>query len=121
VLIGFLQGTRKDKGTDATHQAENESPPPASDIQKPVQRPARQTADKPVGGRKPATVISLIIIPWGEVYLDGRKQGVSPPLKILRVKPGIHRLEIRNTSFPAHTQTVEIRPGEKLRIKHRFR
>jgi len=67
-----------------------------------------------------AAVMSLVILPWGEVYLDGRKQGVSPPLMELRVVPGKHQIEIRNTSFPVYKQTIQVKVGEKLKIKHTF-
>jgi len=67
-----------------------------------------------------AAVMSLVILPWGEVYLDGRKQGVSPPLMEMRVVPGKHQIEIRNTSFPVYKQTIQVKVGEKLKIKHTF-
>jgi hypothetical protein len=69
---------------------------------------------------KPATV-SLGITPWGEVYVDGNKKGVSPPLNSVQVAPGKHQIEIRNTSFPPYQQTVDLKPGELLKIKHKFR
>jgi hypothetical protein len=68
----------------------------------------------------PATV-SLGIAPWGEVYVDGQKKGVSPPLNRLPVAPGKHQIEIRNTTFSPYQQTVNLKPGEQLRIKHKFR
>jgi hypothetical protein len=67
-----------------------------------------------------AAVMSLVILPWGEVYLDGRKQGVSPPLMELRVTPGKHKIEIRNANFPVYKQTIQVKVGEKLKIKHTF-
>ena len=65
--------------------------------------------------------IALVINPWGEVYLDGKKMGVSPPLKELQVTPGKHTIEIKNTSFASHTETLEIKLNDRLRIKHEFR
>jgi class 3 adenylate cyclase len=67
----------------------------------------------------PATV-SVGIAPWGEVYLDGNKKGVSPPLNSLQMAPGKHQIEIRNTTFPPYLQTVELKPGEQFKIKHKF-
>ncbi len=60
------------------------------------------------------------IMPWGEVYVDGKKRGVSPPLKSLEVKAGKHQIEIRNTTLPSHSQTVETHPGEHVIIEHEF-
>lgn len=67
-----------------------------------------------------AAVMSLVVLPWGEVYLDGRKQGVSPPLIELQVAPGKHEIEIRNSSFPVYKRTIQVKVGEKLKIKHTF-
>jgi hypothetical protein len=74
------------------------------------------TIEKPAA---PATV-SLGIAPWGEVYVDGQKKGVSPPLNRLQMAPGRHTIEIRNTAFPPYKQTVDLKPGEQLKIKHKF-
>ncbi len=65
--------------------------------------------------------IALAINPWGEVYLDGKKMGVSPPLKELQVTPGKHTIEIKNTSFASHTETLEVKLNDRLKIKHEFR
>lgn len=67
-----------------------------------------------------AAVMSLVVLPWGEVYLDSRLQGVSPPLIELQVAPGKHEIEIRNASFPVYKQTIQVKVGEKLTIKHTF-
>ena len=65
-------------------------------------------------------VLNLVILPWGEVYLDARMQGVSPPLLELQVAPGKHEVEIRNTKFPVFKQEINATVGEKLTIKHTF-
>ncbi len=66
-------------------------------------------------------VVSLAILPWGEVYLDGKLQGVSPPLLELQVVEGKHKLEIRNSTFPVYKQVVLAKPGAKIKIKHSFK
>ncbi|MBI4807769.1 MAG: PEGA domain-containing protein [Nitrosomonadales bacterium] len=65
-------------------------------------------------------VVSLVVQPWGEIYLDGRMQGVSPPLLELQVLAGKHEIKIRNTTFPAYTQVIKVKSGEKIKIKHTF-
>jgi hypothetical protein len=67
-----------------------------------------------------AAVMNLVVLPWGEVYLDGRMQGVSPPLIELQIAPGKHEIEIRNANFPAYKQTIQAKVGEKLKIQHTF-
>ena len=65
--------------------------------------------------------VNIIALPWAEVFIDGTRQGVSPPLKVIPLKPGKHRVELRNGSFPPHVQTVELRPGSEINVTHRFR
>ena len=65
-------------------------------------------------------VVSLGVLPWGEIYLDGRMQGVSPPLLELQVAEGKHEIKIRNTTFPAVTRIITVKAGEKIKIKYRF-
>lgn len=65
--------------------------------------------------------VTLVITPWGEVYLDGKKQGISPPLKKIAVSPGSHEVEVRNTSFPAFKKQFKAKSGSPIRIEHRFR
>ena len=73
-------------------------------------------AVKPIG----TGVISLAIAPWGEVYVDGDRVGVSPPVNEVEVAPGRRKIEIRNGSFPVYTQIVDVRADQKVRIKHKF-
>jgi len=68
----------------------------------------------------PNATIQFAVTPWGEVYVDGKRQGASPPLTSVSIVPGKHRIEIRNTTFPPYSQTYEIKPNEKLKISHKF-
>lgn len=65
-------------------------------------------------------VVSLVIKPWGEVSMDGRIQGVSPPLLELQVVEGKHVIKISNTTFPAETRVIQVKSGEKIKIRHTF-
>jgi class 3 adenylate cyclase len=69
---------------------------------------------------EPRVSVLLAILPWGEVYVDGQKKGVTPPLKNLSLAPGAHRIEIRNTEFTPYVTTVNGAGGEKIRIQHKF-
>lgn len=97
---------------------------------------AKQTgssADKKVQGVKQSSrvrtlaettgapaVVTLVVQPWGEIYLDGRMQGVSPPLLELQVVAGKHEIKIRNTTFPPYSQVIHVKSGEKIKIRHTF-
>lgn len=93
-------------------------PPPPAPV---AATPAPETAAVPVRPPAPAPAsLHLAIIPWGEVFVDGQSQGVSPPVKQITVTPGKHLIVVRNTSLPQHTQQVDLKPGEQFTIRHRF-
>lgn len=106
---------------------------PASAVIAPPQ-PVVHEAEKKVQGVKQSSrvrtlvettggpaVVSLAVLPWGEIYLDGKLQGVSPPLLELQVVAGTHKMEIRNSSFPVYKEVIKAKPGEKIKIKHSFK
>jgi hypothetical protein len=65
--------------------------------------------------------IELAVLPWGEVVVDGKSRGVSPPLRVLDIPAGSHTIELRNSTFPSHVEKVNLKAGEAIRIRHRFR
>jgi class 3 adenylate cyclase len=80
---------------------------------------SEKEADRPALTEKPGTV-KLAVQPWGEVYIDGSKRGISPPLKALTLSPGKHRVEIRNGQFAAYKQTVDVKSGGELTVRYSF-
>jgi class 3 adenylate cyclase len=66
-------------------------------------------------------MIYIVALPWAEVYVDGARHGVSPPLRSIPIRPGRHRVELRNSSFPSYIETVEVKSGADVNIRHRFR
>jgi serine/threonine-protein kinase len=69
---------------------------------------------------KPTGRVVFAVSPWGEIYVDGKKRGISPPVKELRLSPGNHAIEIRNGEFPPHSATIEVIADEAVRITHSF-
>lgn len=65
-------------------------------------------------------VVNLSIQPWGDVYVDGRRRGASPPLRSLRLSPGTHTIEIRNGNLPSHVVTVELKSQQNTTVSHQF-
>jgi hypothetical protein len=55
------------------------------------------------------------------VLVDGKSRGVSPPLRVLDLAPGTHTVEVRNSTFAPHVEHVQLKAGESVRIRHRFR
>ena len=78
--------------------------------------PQAEAPADPVG----VAMITLAIAPWGEIFVDGNRIGVSPPVNEVEVAPGKRRIEIKNGAFPVYTQIVEIKADQKVRIKHKF-
>lgn len=69
---------------------------------------------------KPTAVLGIAAAPWGEVYVNGRKVGVSPPLTEIKLAPGKYLVEIRNTTFPPYRETIELVAQTSIRIRHKF-
>jgi len=102
--------------------AEKVLPEPAPEPPPPVARAAPQSPPKAqVGAPAAATgLVRLVVVPWGEVYVDGQKHGVAPPLRAISLKPGKHRIEIRNPGFESYLQVVDVGADQEIRIRHRF-
>ena len=52
--------------------------------------------------------------------VGGSMQSEGPPLRSIELTPGKHTVEIRNASFPIYLKRVDVRPGDRVRIRHRF-
>jgi class 3 adenylate cyclase len=97
------------------------SPPktPVSQVQVPVALVKSVALSQPVAEAATASV-SFAVTPWGEIHLNGKMMGISPPLTELQIAPGVHEIKILNTSFPAYTQQVRVKANVKIKIKHKF-
>lgn len=90
-------------------------------------QPAAPPAALSKPGTAPAAVaqakatVSFAISPWGEIFVDGKRVGVSPPLTTLRLDAGKHQVEVRNQAFAPYRDTVNLKPGQSLKIRHKFR
>jgi class 3 adenylate cyclase len=122
----------------APQAAAKPAPPPVVEAPKPVAKPAVVEAPKKqvfasaekkpekAKATKPAATggagkVELVVTPWGEVLVNGKSRGISPPLKVVELAPGAHTIEIRNSTFRPHVQKVQVKPGEAVRIRHSFR
>jgi len=99
--------------------AATEEPKPKKLVARIEKKPEKKRPEKP-GGAQSAR-LELAVAPWGEVLVDGRSRGIAPPLRVLEIPPGTHTIEIRNSTFPAHVTRIEVKPGQAVKIQHRFR
>jgi len=90
-------------------------PPQAASV--PVIESEMPVASPPVAseGR-----VRLAIAPWGEVLVDNKKIGISPPLTEIKLPVGKHKIEVRNDGFEPYKQDVNLAANASLRIKHKF-
>jgi hypothetical protein len=111
------------------------APPPALDTEASIAAPAlppvveltpKMTSAKQARAKasdgpasKTAKVI-LAVSPWGEIYIDGKSHGTTPPITTLDLPPGRHRIEVRNPRQPAYITYATVQAGEVRRIRHEF-
>ena len=106
----------------ASPPQEKTTPSPPREKTAAAPAPAKRAAElKAAAQAGEPGFITFAISPWGEVYVDGKRQGVSPPLQEVQVSPGPHKVEVRNTTFTPYVQSIEVKPEERFRIRHRFR
>ena len=86
----------------------------------PTNASSNQLADKTKTNATKPSSLTLAISPWGEVFVDGVRQGVSPPLRHLTLAPGKHTILIVNETFKPYSQTIELAPDSTFKIKYKF-
>jgi hypothetical protein len=84
--------------------------------------PRRQTTPGASAPPAPRTgKIQFSIKPWGEIMVDGKTRGVSPPIKELSIPEGRHRIKIRNGAFPGYESELDIKAGSTGSISYSFK
>ena len=87
-------------------------------------REAREREARPAGAAAAAPlatgVLRIAVSPWGEVEVDGKAAGTSPPLNELNLPEGAHQIVIRNADLPAHSVQVNVTAGQATTVKHKF-
>jgi serine/threonine-protein kinase len=83
----------------------------------PAPQPAEQAPARP---SVPTALVVLAISPWGEVYVNGKAMGVSPPLTELELPRGKHRIVVRNGRFKPFEEDYELGSNQTVKIKHKF-
>lgn len=78
------------------------------------------TAESARKAKRPTAQLALSVQPWGEIYVNGKRQGVTPPLRELKLPPGKHTIEVRNSAFPSYSETIVVDADTVNRIRHRF-
>jgi hypothetical protein len=93
----------------AAKPAEKSEPAKAADAKG---EPAKPSAP-------PATIV-FAVSPWGEIVVNGKARGVTPPMKSLKLEPGKYKIEVRNTTFPVHTENLDLKARDEVTVRHKF-
>ena len=64
--------------------------------------------------------VTLAVSPWGEVEVNGKPAGTTPPLTRLSLPTGTHTITLRNADFPPHTVQVQVGADKPVALRHRF-
>ncbi|GEM_PF-59049 len=84
------------------------------------QPPRRENAPRASLGEVEKGVVAFAVRPWGEIWIDGQKRGVSPPLHDLRLPEGTYTIELRNPSFPSYKKQVVVGADQRVSLVHNF-
>lgn len=115
VILGNLRHPEiRSPGAGAAAAAQPAAAGPA-----PETRPAT-AADRPSG------MVELQVQPWGEVFVDGKATGVSPPLTQLPLPAGRHQIELRyagagpGAARGTWSAEVDVHARESVTVSHSF-
>ena len=99
---------------ETTAAASSPGEPPAASTKAAPRDPRTSGAKVSAAAPAPGS-LTVIAIPWGKVWIDGRPAGASP-LKDHTLKPGRYQVSAGQEG-PSKTQTVRLRPGQKKTLR----
>lgn len=96
--------------------------PPKADAAKAADavKAAADAAKTVTASTAPPATLVFSVAPWGEIFVDGKSRGVTPPMKSLKLPPGKYKLEVRNTTFPVYSENLDLKTRDEVTVRHRF-
>lgn len=95
--------------------------PPTDTTAPAAAAPPAAAADTTAPGPAAGTAsYRLNVKPWGTIYVDGKRRGVSPPLKRLILPTGRHTVMVENPGFADYIVELDIVKGASGLIAHDF-
>ncbi len=85
-----------------------------------VPRAARETNARNSTAAPANGVVQIAVAPWGQIEVDGKGAGLTPPLAQLTLPVGEHVITVRNADFAPHTVTVRVSSDQPVVVRHRF-
>ena len=110
-----IQPSAMDNAASVTAQAPDSAAPasaartePAPPLSRNASRPPKAT----VPGEKGLVVFA--VAPWGEVFVNGAREGTTPPLAQLQLPAGRHTIELRNGQRQPYVAEIDVAPGRPV-------
>jgi len=92
-------------------------PAPAA---KPAEPPKAAAKPEPAKPAVPPATLVFAVQPWGEIFVNGKSRGVTPPMKSLKLEPGKYKIEVRNTTFTPHVENLDLKARDEVTVRYRF-
>jgi hypothetical protein len=89
---------------------------PAQEVPRATQPTANDPEPQPGGTAR----LIIAVSPQGEIYIDGKHHGTTPPITTFDLEPGMHRIEVRNGSRKPYLTFMAVQAGDVRRIRHDF-
>jgi class 3 adenylate cyclase len=107
------------EGRDSRAKSEGAKAAAAKASEKPEPK-AAEPRSEPVKQSAPPATIVFAVSPWGEIVVNGKSRGVTPPMKSIKLEPGKYKIEVRNTTFPVHTENLDLKARDEITVRHKF-
>jgi len=66
-------------------------------------------------------LVRLLVNPWANIYVDGKKIGVSPPMDNLELRPGEYQVKMENPAFRPVIKKVIVKAGSTVTLQYEFK
>ncbi len=96
-----------------------ETPEPGNDTAQNML--ASKDGNAPADKKPVVSMLVFAVSPWGEIYIDGKKRGISPPMSRLKVEPGRYIVKIANGTFRPYIKTIEVHANQTVYLKYKFK
>jgi hypothetical protein len=108
-----------DTATPASAPPPDAAPAPEAEAEAPPAAAPEPAAPATITANATATY-RLNVKPWGTIYVDGKRRGVSPPMKRLVLPAGRHTVMVENPGFADHIVEINSPRGASGLIAHDF-
>ncbi len=84
--------------------------------------PTATRAERHVSVLDPERVgyLKVVVDPWADVLVDGRRVLTTPSARAVPLTPGVHYVRLRNPYFRDVDRTITVRRGETIRLHERL-